>query len=100
MVEVYGGPGSQSVIDKYRINHWGSHLASNMSIIYARIDGRGSDNKGSKYLHEIYKNLGNVEVLDIITATRFALICLLYINVLINFIFGQQFHSRQLGVHR
>ena len=71
MVEVYGGPGSQLVIDKYRLNHWGSHLASNMSIIYARIDGRGSDNKGSKYLHEIYKNLGNVEVMDIIIATRF-----------------------------
>lgn len=71
MVEVYGGPGSQMVIDKYRLNHWGSHLASNMSVIYARIDGRGSDNRGSKHLHEIYKNLGNVEVMDVIVATRF-----------------------------
>ncbi|XP_054159729.1 prolyl endopeptidase FAP-like, partial [Oppia nitens] len=70
MIEVYGGPGSQMVIDKYRINHWGSHLASNMSVIYGRIDGRGTDNKGSKYLHEIYKNLGNVEVMDTIVTAR------------------------------
>ncbi|CAG2120642.1 unnamed protein product, partial [Medioppia subpectinata] len=71
MVEVYGGPGSQLVIDKYRVNHWGTHLASNLSIIYARIDGRGSDNRGSKYLHEIYKNMGNVEVMDVIITARY-----------------------------
>ncbi|CAG2175139.1 unnamed protein product, partial [Oppiella nova] len=71
MIEVYGGPGSQLVIDKYRVNHWGTHLASNMSIIYARIDSRGSDNRGSKYLHEIYKNLGNVEVMDTIVTARY-----------------------------
>ncbi|CAG2183423.1 unnamed protein product, partial [Oppiella nova] len=42
-----------------------------MSIIYARIDSRGSDNRGSKYLHEIYKNLGNVEVMDTIVTARY-----------------------------
>jgi dipeptidyl-peptidase-4 len=84
LIEVYGGPGSQLVTDKFRVNHWGSHLASNLSVIYARIDGRGSDNRGSKYLHEIYKNMGNVEVMDIITVARYSIFIFILFKFIIN----------------
>ncbi len=70
--------------DKFRVNHWGSHLASNLSVIYARIDGRGSDNRGSKYLHEIYKNMGNVEVMDIITVARYSIFIFILFKFIIN----------------
>lgn len=63
LVDVYGGPSSFSVIKKFTLD-WGSYLAANRSIIYARIDGRGSGLRGDKILHEIYKKLGTVEVED------------------------------------
>lgn len=70
--------------DKFRVNHWGSHLASNLSVIYARIDGRGSENRGSKYLHEIYKNMGNVEVMDVITVARYSIFIFILFKFIIN----------------
>ncbi|XP_055384086.1 venom dipeptidyl peptidase 4 isoform X2 [Condylostylus longicornis] len=63
LIEVYGGPDSYAVTDKWSLD-WGSYLASNRSIIYARIDGRGSGLRGDKLAHSIYKKLGTVEVYD------------------------------------
>uniref|UniRef100_A0A336K9H3 Venom dipeptidyl peptidase 4 n=1 Tax=Culicoides sonorensis TaxID=179676 RepID=A0A336K9H3_CULSO len=69
LVDVYGGPDSFSVVKKFTLD-WGSHLASNKSIIYARIDGRGSGLRGDKLLHQIYKKLGTVEIQDQINTAR------------------------------
>lgn len=69
LVDVYGGPDSYSVVDKFGID-FGTHLTTNKSIIYAKIDGRGSGLRGDKLLHEIYLNLGTVEVFDQINVTR------------------------------
>ncbi|KAJ8960910.1 hypothetical protein NQ318_020209 [Aromia moschata] len=41
VVNVYGGPDTFQVVDKFVLD-WGSYLAANKSIIYAAIDGRGS----------------------------------------------------------
>lgn len=68
LVDVYGGPGSYSVIDRFGID-WGTHLTTNKSIIYAKIDGRGSGLEGEKLLHEIYLKLGTVEIQDQISIT-------------------------------
>ena len=43
---------------------WGSYLAANHSIIYTRIDGRGSGLRGDKLLHTLYRQLGTVEITD------------------------------------
>ena len=43
---------------------------TNRSVIYGRIDGRGSAYKGSKMLFEIYRRLGTVEIEDQIAVTR------------------------------
>lgn len=49
---------------------WGSYLSSNRSVIYAKIDGRGSGLRGNRLLHSIYKRLGTVEISDQIYVTR------------------------------
>lgn len=63
VVDVYGGPGSQKVDDRFGIN-FGYYLASSEQMIYAMIDGRGSGYQGSKRLYELYHRLGTVEIQD------------------------------------
>lgn len=68
LVYVYGGPGSQLVSDRFRID-WGDYLASERGIIYTSIDGRGSGYAGDKLLHSLYYGLGTAEVDDQIAVT-------------------------------
>lgn len=63
LVHVYGGPNSQQVSDRFRVD-WGTHLASSRGVIYAMIDGRGTGYQGDKMLHEIYRQMGTVEIED------------------------------------
>ncbi|XP_076304596.1 A-type potassium channel modulatory protein DPP6-like isoform X3 [Tachypleus tridentatus] len=70
VVYLYCGPGSQMVTEKFDVS-WGTYLASSKGFIYAMIDSRGSGNRGDKVLHEIYKNLGSVEIQDQINVVRF-----------------------------
>lgn len=72
-IQVYGGPGSQLVNERFGVN-WGYYLSTRKNIIYGTIDGRGSGYKGDKILHELYYHLGTVEVDDQILVTRYALI--------------------------
>lgn len=65
----YGGPDSYQVVEKFSLQ-WGSYLAANKSIIYAKIDGRGSGLKGDRMLFSIYRKMGTVEVEDQINVTR------------------------------
>ncbi|XP_065087728.1 venom dipeptidyl peptidase 4 isoform X2 [Ochlerotatus camptorhynchus] len=69
LVDVYGGPNSYSVISSWSIG-WGHHMSSNRSVIYAKIDGRGSGLRGDKLLFQIYRNLGTVEIEDQITTAK------------------------------
>ncbi|XP_035216212.1 LOW QUALITY PROTEIN: prolyl endopeptidase FAP-like [Stegodyphus dumicola] len=70
LVEVYGGPGSQMITEKFSVN-WGSYLASKKNVIYTWIDGRGSGYQGDKILHELYGRLGTDEVFDQISVTSY-----------------------------
>lgn len=69
LVDVYGGPDSYSVIDKWSMD-WGSFLAANRSVIYTKIDGRGSGLRGDKLLQTIYRKLGTYEIQDQIQVTQ------------------------------
>lgn len=69
LIQVYGGPGSQQVSERFMVN-WGYYLATRKNVIYGMIDGRGSGYKGDKILHELYHRLGSVEVEDQIAVTR------------------------------
>ena len=59
----YGGPGTQLVTDKWKID-WSTYLASTRNYIVVQVDGRGSAGQGYKLQHQIYKRLGAVEVTD------------------------------------
>lgn len=69
LVDVYGGPNSANVVGTWSIG-WGTHLASNRSVVYAKIDGRGSGLRGDRLMYQIYRKLGTVEVQDQITGAR------------------------------
>ncbi|KAM8708772.1 hypothetical protein ACLKA7_015701 [Drosophila subpalustris] len=69
LVDVYGGPDSYSVTNKWMMD-WGTYLTSNQSVIYAKIDGRGSGLRGENLLHAIYLQLGTVEINDQTTVTH------------------------------
>lgn len=70
VVHVDGAPGSSMVTNKFSVD-WDTYLSGNRSYIIAYIDARGSGNKGSDMLYEIYKNLGNKEVIDQIYVVRY-----------------------------
>uniref|UniRef100_A0A3P8VVB8 Fibroblast activation protein, alpha n=1 Tax=Cynoglossus semilaevis TaxID=244447 RepID=A0A3P8VVB8_CYNSE len=69
LIDVYGGPCSQRVSYKFKLN-WATHLSSTYDIIVASFDGRGSGYQGDEIMHAIYKRLGTFEVEDQITAVR------------------------------
>lgn len=69
VINVYGGPNSQQVNDRFKLD-WGTYLTTSENVIYGLIDGRGSGFKGDDMLHEIYYNIGNVEVQDQIDVTQ------------------------------
>ncbi|XP_029635770.1 dipeptidyl peptidase 4 isoform X1 [Octopus sinensis] len=69
LIDVYGAPGSQKVTEQFELG-WHTYLTSSHNIIYASIDGRGASGNGDRYMHEIYKSLGTVEVEDQILAGR------------------------------
>ncbi|CAM9600284.1 unnamed protein product [Rangifer tarandus platyrhynchus] len=69
LIQVYGGPCSQSVRSIFSIS-WVSYLASKEGIVIALVDGRGTAFQGDKLLYAVYRKLGVYEVEDQITAVR------------------------------
>lgn len=69
LVDVYGGPNSFRVSERFAMD-WGTFLSANKSVIYAAIDGRGSANKGDNTIFSIYHRFGTYEVEDQINVTR------------------------------
>uniref|UniRef100_A0A3Q4AK85 Uncharacterized protein n=1 Tax=Mola mola TaxID=94237 RepID=A0A3Q4AK85_MOLML len=69
LIDVYGGPSSQRVDHRFKLN-WGTYLSSSHGIVFASFDGRGSGYQGDQVLHAIYGRLGTFEVEDQITAVR------------------------------
>lgn len=69
LVDVYGGPNSFRVSERFAMD-WGTFLSANQSVIYAAIDGRGSANKGDKTIFAINRRFGTYEVEDQINVTR------------------------------
>ncbi|KAM9804948.1 dipeptidyl peptidase 4 [Neosynchiropus ocellatus] len=69
LIDVYAGPGSQSVNYRFKLN-WGTYLSSSHGIIIASFDGRGSGYQGDEIMHSIYRRLGTFEVEDQLAAVR------------------------------
>lgn len=69
MLLSHAAPGTQLVTYEFRLD-WSTYLASSHSIVVASFDGRGSGGRGERFLHEIYRRLGTVEVQDQIKGAR------------------------------
>ncbi|XP_021949323.2 venom dipeptidyl peptidase 4 [Folsomia candida] len=81
LIDVYGGPGSTRLNDRFSVD-WGISLVSSKNIIYGSIDGRGSGgkNKSDDFIFEIYKRFGTVEVEDQIKGAEYILKALPFVN--------------------
>ncbi|XP_068936291.1 prolyl endopeptidase FAP [Petaurus breviceps papuanus] len=69
LIQVYGGPCSQSVRPLFSVS-WITYLASKEDIIVALVDGRGTAFQGDKLLYAVYRKLGVYEVEDQISAVK------------------------------
>ncbi|KAL1491026.1 hypothetical protein ABEB36_011684 [Hypothenemus hampei] len=97
LVNVYGGPDTYQVTNKFSID-WGSYLAANKSIIYATIDGRGSGLRGNNLLFAGYRKLGTVEVVDQVNVTRLIQESLPYVDASRTAIWGWSYGGYASGM--
>ncbi|KAG5896521.1 hypothetical protein JTB14_020494 [Gonioctena quinquepunctata] len=97
LVNVYGGPDTYQVVDKFVLD-WGSYLAANKSIIYAAIDGRGSGLNGDKIMFAGYRKLGTVEIMDQINVTRLIQKSLPYVDASRTAIWGWSYGGYASGM--
>jgi len=70
---VYGGPGSQTVMNQFASDQrslWHQYLAYNGYIIVS-VDNRGTGARGVAFKKEIYKNMGKVETEDQIAVAKY-----------------------------
>jgi len=69
---LYGGPGSQKVLNRYEGNnfYWYQMLAQKGYVI-ACVDNRGTGGKGTEFKKMTYKELGKYETIDQIDAAKY-----------------------------
>lgn len=72
LMYVYGGPGSQTVMNNFSGQReiWHSHIADQGYIVVS-VDNRGTGARGRHFKHATYAQLGKLEVEDQITAARY-----------------------------
>jgi dipeptidyl-peptidase-4 len=68
---VYGGPGSQQVVDSWRgSNYWWFQMLAQKGYIVACVDNRGTGGRGQEFKKATYLQLGKYETEDQIAAAR------------------------------
>lgn len=70
LMQVYGGPGSQSVQNNWEKQYWHQLLVQNGYIIVS-VDNRGTGGRGRAFKHCTYKQLGKLESVDQIEAAKY-----------------------------
>ncbi len=73
LLYVYGGPGSQTVEDKWGGPNylWFQHLAEQGYVIIS-VDNRGTGGRGTAFKKSTYANLGKLEIADQIETAKYA----------------------------
>lgn len=79
LVEVNGRPGVQSVSERWRVD-WGNYMSSRNDVVYVRLDVRGAAGQGRRALRPLYRRLGGVEVQDQVSALRYLLDTLKFLD--------------------
>ncbi len=72
LMYVYGGPGSQTVVDSWGGSRylWHAYLADELNVIVASVDNRGTGGRGKAFKSQPYRQLGILEAADQIAAAR------------------------------
>ena len=70
---LYGGPGSQQVMDSWNSfrNYWWFQMLTQQGYIVAVVDNRGTGGKGEQFKKMTYLQLGKFETIDQINAAKF-----------------------------
>jgi dipeptidyl-peptidase 4 len=69
---VYGGPGSQQVLDQWKgANYWWFQMLAQKGFVIACVDNRGTGARGEEFKKMTYLNLGKYEVEDQIEAAKY-----------------------------
>jgi dipeptidyl-peptidase-4 len=67
---IYGGPGSQEVLNKWDYNSLWYQVLASKGIIVVAVDNRGTGARGAEFRKCTYKNLGKYEAIDQIEAAK------------------------------
>jgi len=68
---VYGGPGSQQVMDQWKgANYWWFQMLAQQGYVVACVDNRGTGGRGEEFKKMTYQQLGNLETQDQISAAQ------------------------------
>jgi dipeptidyl-peptidase-4 len=70
VLNIYGGPGAQSVYNEFGVNGWEQYLAQ-QGYVVASVNNRGSGGYGSAFEKVVYKNLGIHESEDYVATANF-----------------------------
>jgi len=63
VLDVYGGPGAQSVYNQWSVSAWHQYLVHNGYVVI-QINNRGGGGYGREFEKVVYKNLGHAEAQD------------------------------------
>lgn len=66
----YSGPGSQEVLNRWKMD-WEYYFVQQGYIVMS-VDGRGTGGRGCEFRNVVYKRLGHYETIDQIAAARYA----------------------------
>ena len=66
----YSGPGSQEVLDRWRMD-W-DYFFTTQGYIIICVDGRGTGGRGTAFKYSVYRRLGQYESIDQVNAARYA----------------------------
>lgn len=70
LFDIYGGPGSQTVLNSYSGDMWNQYLAS-QGIMIVSVDNRGTGARGEAFKKATYMQLGKLEIEDQIEAAKY-----------------------------
>lgn len=80
LIDVYAGPGSFAGTDRWDTT-FATYLVTNRKYILVQINGRGSGYRGQNLLHEIYRQMGTVEVQDQLETAQYVTMNALFANL-------------------
>lgn len=71
LMYVYGGPGIQTVLDRWGgTRHLWHHLMARNGFVVVSVDNRGTGSRGRDFYRQVYRRLGQLETADQLAAAR------------------------------